>query len=202
MGLEAECRATFRGQTATGKVLLETDALIFRGGFRLAIPYRTMESVDAKDGQLIVTFPDGQATFDLGPKAEKWLDRIRNPKGIMDKLGVKSGAEVSLLGSFGSGFGQELTACGAKITQGRPARESDFIFLFVNGFEELKEIDRLQDYLQPKGAIWVIYPKGQQHIRESDVLKAGKQARLVDTKVARFSDTHTALKFVIPLARR
>lgn len=35
-----------------------------------------------------------------------------------------------------------------------------------------------------------------------DVLQAGRQAGLTDTKVARFSGTHTALKFVIPLARR
>jgi len=31
---------------------------------------------------------------------------------------------------------------------------------------------------------------------------AGKRAGLVDVKVARYSETHTAEKFVIPLARR
>jgi hypothetical protein len=35
-----------------------------------------------------------------------------------------------------------------------------------------------------------------------DVIAAGKAADLVDNKVCRFSDTHTALRFVIPLARR
>lgn len=33
-------------------------------------------------------------------------------------------------------------------------------------------------------------------------MAAGKEAGLVDIKVVRFSETHTALKFVIPLARR
>jgi hypothetical protein len=33
-------------------------------------------------------------------------------------------------------------------------------------------------------------------------MRAGKLAGLVDVKVARFSDTHTAEKFVIPVARR
>ncbi|PYR70118.1 MAG: hypothetical protein DMF88_03745 [Acidobacteria bacterium] len=51
-------------------------------------------------------------------------------------------------------------------------------------------------------AIWVIRPKGSQQISESDVMKAGKAAGLVDVKVARFSETHTAEKFVIPVSRR
>jgi hypothetical protein len=48
----------------------------------------------------------------------------------------------------------------------------------------------------------VVYPKGKQEITENDVLKAGRQAGLVDTKVALFSDTHTALKFVVPVKWR
>ena len=31
----------------------------------------------------------GEATFELGPKAERWAERIRNPKSLLDKLGVK-----------------------------------------------------------------------------------------------------------------
>jgi hypothetical protein len=45
--------------------------------------------------------------------------------------------------------------------------------------------------------------KGQKHIREVDIIiAAGRSARLTNNKVCRFSDTHTALRFVIPLARR
>ena len=50
--------------------------------------------------------------------------------------------------------------------------------------------------------MWVVYPKGRTDPSEVDVLEAGKAAGLVDVKVARFSETHTALKFVIPVARR
>jgi hypothetical protein len=44
--------------------------------------------------------------------------------------------------------------------------------------------------------------KGQKHIREVDVIAAGRSAGLTDNKFCRFSETHTALRFVIPLARR
>jgi len=52
------------------------------------------------------------------------------------------------------------------------------------------------------GAIWVIRPRGSDAISEGDVMAAGKAAGLVDIKVARFSDTHSALKFVIPIGQR
>ena len=51
-------------------------------------------------------------------------------------------------------------------------------------------------------AIWIVYPKGQRHIREADVMRAGKAAGFTDNKICRFSETHTALRFVIPVARR
>ena len=48
----------------------------------------------------------------------------------------------------------------------------------------------------------MVYPKGQKHICEADVMAAGKAAKLVDIKVVGFSETHSALKMVIPVARR
>jgi hypothetical protein len=56
--------------------------------------------------------------------------------------------------------------------------------------------------LKRNGAIRVVYPKGRKDITENDVRQAGLRAGLVDVKVARFSETHTALKFVIPVRRR
>jgi hypothetical protein len=46
--------------------------------------------------------------------------------------------------------------------------------------------------------VWVIRPKGSDRISENDVMAAGRAAGLYDVKVVRFSDTHTAQKFVIP----
>ena len=57
-------------------------------------------------------------------------------------------------------------------------------------------------FKQPDGAIWVVRPKGRQEITEQDTMAAGKAAGLVDVKVVGFSETHTAEKFVVPLARR
>ena len=57
--------------------------------------------------------------------------------------------------------------------------------------------------LQPAGAIWVLRAKGAAaSVSESAVMAAGKAAGLVDTKVVAFSETHTAERLVIPVARR
>jgi len=56
--------------------------------------------------------------------------------------------------------------------------------------------------MKGSAALWVVYPKGQKSITETDVIGAGRKAGLKDVKVVGFSASHTALKFVIPLERR
>lgn len=55
---------------------------------------------------------------------------------------------------------------------------------------------KLKANLKPGGALWLIYPKGVPEIKEIEVIRAGRAAEMKDVKVARFSATHTALKFV------
>jgi hypothetical protein len=47
-----------------------------------------------------------------------------------------------------------------------------------------------------------VRPKGSKAITEAETMAAGKRAGLVDVKVVSFSETHTAEKFVIPVAAR
>ncbi len=60
----------------------------------------------------------------------------------------------------------------------------------------------LKTSLVPNGAIWIIRPKGRPDISERASMAAGKAAGLVDVKVVGFSGTHTAEKYVIPVAAR
>lgn len=52
------------------------------------------------------------------------------------------------------------------------------------------------------GALWLVTPRGVSAVTEADALAAGRAAGLTDVKVVRFSDTHTAHKFVVPRANR
>src|ERR1039458_4872214 len=52
MGQEANCEVRFGSKVSTGTALLETDDLIFRGDFRLSIPLKSIQSLEAADGVL------------------------------------------------------------------------------------------------------------------------------------------------------
>jgi len=202
MGLESSCTARFNKQSSKGKLLLESDFLLFRGNFRLKIPFNSMRSVTASADALHIAFPDGTASFDLGPAAARWADKILHPPSLLDKLGVKPLMNISLLGPLDKSFLAELRTRTSRIVARKPAPSSDLIFLMAESKPALARLKILRRSLQPAGALWVVYPKGQAHITQADVMAAAKAAELVDVKVCSFSSSHTALKLVIPVSKR
>jgi hypothetical protein len=202
VGAEAKCTLTLGRQKAEGKALLETDELIFRGGdLRLAIPYSTISAVDAINGVLRITASTGIVLFELGEAAVKWADRIRNPPSRIHKLGIKIRQRVLFVGLRDATLREEIETSGA-IVLSRATEQADAIFLAANERSDLERLVTLQKFMASDGAIWVIRPKGTPAISEGDVLEAGRAAGLVDVKVLRFSETHTAHKFVIPVEDR
>ena len=201
MGQEAACVVRYGKQRSQGKALLETSELIFRGGFRLKIPFSAIQSMKASDGELRVQTPDGLAIFELGAAAEKWREKILHPKTRLEKLGVKAETRVSLVGELGEEFVQELRGVTKRIQNGKIA-ECECIFLAANTRKDLSRVAKMATVMKGTTGLWVVYTKGNKAISEDDVLAAGRKAGLKDIKVVSFSPTQTALKFVIPLDRR
>lgn len=204
MGREVSCKVRWGGKSVTGKALLETRELIFRGGgLSLKIPYQQIEAMKVKGGALEVKTPDGAAIFELGPDAEKWAARIENPPGRLDKLGVKPGMKVSLVGEVEPAFLDELRAREVDVSQGRARAGSNLIFLAAETPADLERLATLRRSLDPAGALWVLRAKGPAaRVTERAVMAAGKAAGLVDTKVVAFSESHTAERLVIPVKDR
>ena len=84
----------------------------------------------------------------------------------------------------------------------KPLKDSDVIFFGAEAASDLAQIKKLVPSLASDGALWIVYPKGRKEITELQVLAAGREAGLVDIKVVSYSQTHTALKFVRPKAKR
>jgi len=204
MGSELNCKVRFGKQQGEGKALLETSELLFRGDFRLKIPFSAMKSVKATDGKLRVQMAEGIAVFHLGAAAEKWREKIRHPKSRLEKLGVKPGAKVSLLGEFhfDEEFVRELSALTKNLSTGKPAADSEWIFFAADSTGDLSSLSKIAKSMRGSAALWIVYPKGQKEITENDVIAAGRKTGLKDVKVVGFSPTHTALKFVIPVSQR
>jgi hypothetical protein len=188
MGQEMECRMEFNGQPHRGKALLETNEIVFRGDLRLKIPRAAIREVSAEAGRLSVAFDQGTAIFELGKAAPKWADKILHPPSRVDKFGFRTGSEFSRIGAIDADFLRELAEAGAVEKE-----DGDVVLLAADDKQALRRLKPLR-----KKTVWVIYPKGIPSITQGDVLKAGRDAGLVDIKVAAFSDSHTALKFVPP----
>ncbi|HUJ41916.1 MAG TPA: hypothetical protein VLW54_15345 [Candidatus Acidoferrales bacterium] len=208
MGQQIETRAWVDGKAAKGTAMLETDYVLFRGqgkrggAARVKIAFGDIRSLEARAGRLRIRHAGGALELELGARAENWLEKIRSPRGLLDKLGVAQGGTVWLAGEASAEFRAELEGRGCAIAEGTPGRGAALIFFGAEGRKDLARVKSLGGRLAPAGALWIVYPKGQKHITENDVIGAGRAAGLKDVKVARFSATHTALKFVIPVAER
>ena len=202
MGNEASCKVRFGKQESEGKALLETSEIMFRGEFRLKIPFSTIKSAKAMDGELRLQTAEGLAVFHLGAAAEKWREKILHPKSRIEKLGLRPGVKISLLGDFDAGFLTEIGKISKSVSKGKVAAESEWIFFSADSKVDFRSLPKISKAMKGPAALWIVYPKGQKHITENDVLAAGRMAGLKDMKVVGFSLPHTALKFVIPLSNR
>jgi hypothetical protein len=206
MGLEAKCTLRTGRGTFAGTAHLNTDRVEFRGETRLDLPFAAIKSADVGPGGVLsLMHAGGRVTLGLPDRttAEKWALKIRYPKSLIDKLGVKPDSRVAALGVNDPEFLAQAKERLGAVPASKSSKDLDFIFYAADSATELARLKSLKAHLQPAGAIWVVSRKGgAATIKDTDVMKVARAAGLVDTKVCGFSATHTALKLVIPKDQR
>lgn len=205
MGLQARCQARLGGKWQEVVVQLEEKELVFKGGLRVRAPLARVQRVRADDGVLSFRVDGDEVALRLGSAAGKWAERILHPPSRLDKLGVKDGLKVAVLGLDDAEFLKELRARGAAVTSGRAGRGSDIVFLACRTRADLRRLPALARSITPEGAIWVLWPKGgktDHDMREQDVRDVMDGPGLVDVKVVAFSETLSGLKLMIRRERR
>ncbi len=203
MGLEAECTVRVGRKASAGKALLEGETLVFRGDFRLDIPFDRMKEVAVDGGSLVVRTDENETRLELGaPTADRWARLIKEPKGLFEKLEIGPQSRVAVVDVKDSLFLTALRERAASVTEGRVPGGTAVIFFGAETRDALRKIHLLRARLVDTGALWIIRPKGSKTISEADVLDALRTAGLVDTKVVAFSKTHTAHKAMIPVEMR
>lgn len=135
------------------------------------------------------------------------MSAIRRKSGYsqrsrLDKLGVKVGMRVAVLGLRDAEFLAELGTRTDDIVTRRPRNHTEMVFCLVERRAQLARLQTLRSSIRQNGAIWVLWRKGRTEVKQHDVMAAAKGHGLVDIKVASFSDELSALKLVIPLAAR
>lgn len=192
MGKEATVTASFIDGSEEGRLRYEAPRLLFRGARRAAYDAEALKDVRVEGGDLVLA--DG-SRFTLGEKAAaSWADAILNPKGRLDKLGVKAGMRTAVMNVADEELVGELTARGAAPID--DLAELDILFYAADSAAELERIGELMPALAERGALWVVSRKGKAAtVKDVEVMAAAKSFGLVDNKVVGFSQTLTALRF-------
>lgn len=202
MGRETVCHGRLGAQAGEGKALLETDEVIFRGEFRVKVPLNEITTVTSKAGALTLQWPGGKLTLSLGKDADKWAHAITNPKSVMEKMGVKPGLKVVIVGRFETSFRTEIMDTLGVKPGVRPVPGCDLVFYLLVHENDVHKFEELVPAIAPDGGIWAVYPRGRKDLTEDTVRAAARGAGLVDIKVVRVSEKHGALKLVIPRSAR
>jgi hypothetical protein len=130
------------------------------------------------------------------------MERV-STKPLLDKMGVRPGMRVALLDIDDETIRPLLRERTSDITDGWPEPDTNVVLLGADSTEALAPLGQLATRIRPNGGIWVISRKGRTAtLRDFEVTEAARASGLVDNKVVSFSPTHTALRLVIPLARR
>lgn len=193
MGKEAQVDAVFADGHDAGRLQYEPPKLIFRGRERRVFEGDGLKDVRAEGDDLVLA--DG-VRFRLGEKAARsWAAAIVNPKGRLEKLGVKLGLRIAMLNLDDADFVAELDAGGVVLSDDLTGL--DLLFYGADSPAELASIGDLAPRLAERGALWAVSLKGRlARIRDVEVMAAAKAHGLVDIKVCAFSETRTALKLV------
>lgn len=203
MGLESECRVVLGGRRFTARVQLETHELIVRGEPRAVLPFARLRRLRADGAWLRFELDGDPAALELGAtQAARWADRIQNPKSRLDKLGAKAGQRVAAIDVDDPDLEGELERRSVALAPARAGANLDLVFFGATRKDALSRLASLRDAIRPEGAVWVTWPKGRPELREDDVRAEALRVGLVDVKVVAFSDRLSALKLVIPLAKR
>ncbi len=128
---------------------------------------------------------------------------LYSTRPLLDKLGVKPGSKIAIVNLDDPGFIKQLRDRAVDVVVGKPRSKCDLVFVGADTPAELRKLDEVKRWIEPNGAIWVIRLKGGRGaLRDTDLIAAGLAAGLVDNKIASFSDTHGAMRFVYRLRDR
>jgi hypothetical protein len=202
VGAEARTTLKIGRQSYEGTALLETDELRFRGDTRMRIALRDVSAVSAKDGTLRVEHANGVACFVLGDAAESWAEKIRSPRTLADKLGVKRGMQVAVIDVEDRDILDDLAAKGAELVIGSVPQDVMMVLVRIVRPSQLAALGAMTSRIARNGAIWVVHLRGDASVADTVIFAAARDAGLTYTKVVRFSERDTAEKLVIPRTAR
>lgn len=197
MGREAKVAYRSGKDCAEVRAHLDSEALELTGGKKLRIRLADVRKATAEGDALKVETKTEKFELALGEKeAAAWAKKILNPPTLADKLGLKADTKVLIVGERIKEIDEAAPAAErASTLTATKAKAANVVLLTLAPETAAKQIAAAAKVL-PKGtALWLVYTKGT-NPNGDDIIGLARKAGLKDTKVARISVTHAALRFI------
>jgi hypothetical protein len=159
-----------------------------------------MTNTSAENGWLVIRTTAESIAIELGDAADDWLQRIRNPRSRIEKLGVTPGMQIAILGCDDDAIVAEISHASGERPFARLRKGLDLVLLFAPDVSHLARLASIEPKLNDRGAVWVQWPKGRRDFGHEEVAAAG-DAGLVQSKSMGFSDRYTGLRLIRPAIR-
>lgn len=196
MGLEKDTVVFVDGRSHACNVHLEPAAIVCRADLKRQFALADLRELAVAGARLTFAVGKERIEIELGKSAATWLDRIRNPRSRVQKLGVAAGMKVCVLGKADADAIAEVAAVLGDAPKTRLAAGMDVVLCFCAEPEDLARLVAIEPKLAEKGAVWVLWPKGRKYFAHDHVVAAGKAAGLSITKSMGFSEMLTGLRLV------
>lgn len=185
------------------KAHLDSTGLDLRGPNRVHIDLAKIKAAEPSKGALRLRTAEGTMVLHLGEKAATWAQFIKYPRSRIEKLGIKPGQRVLLVGLEDEALEADLASRDCTVLRRETKTPVDVVMVLVDTPDKLRLIARYREAITPDGSLWVIRPKGKETpVTETQLREAALEADMVDVKVVAFSETLSAAKLMIPRAKR
>lgn len=192
MGREVKSLVTHGGASVEARAHLDGEMVTIGVPVRAKLRISGLKAVVDAEGVVLQTGREVYRIAMSAKEAAAWVKAIENPPSLAEKLGLKAGVTVAVIGEVPGEI--EALAEGAARYAAPPARIAAMVTLAAVKALDVKALTKIARALPEKGAVWLVYEKG---VMKGDALIfAAREAGLKDTKVARISETHTGLRFI------
>lgn len=194
MGREAQCLCQAGDASAEAKVLLESDALLLRGGFKRRYALSDLSGLRVEGERLCFESGDEAVELTLGAAAAaSWLKKISTPPPTLaEKLGLSPAQPGLVIGAL---IEPALLAALQGARTERPA-EARIALAVVASEAQLQAAIAAHAGLPQARHLWVIHPKGPRaSLGDAKVRELMMAAGYVDSKTSAVSAALTATRY-------
>ncbi len=119
-----------------------------------------------------------------------------SPGALLSRLGVRSGARVALIGVRNGELSSFRYGGVTKTWGAQSAEPVDVLVYQAENTWALRRVAELAERVGPSGAMWVLWPAGQEHITANHVARSAVFCGMVDVQTIEVSGRLAGTKFV------